>query len=97
MCAAGTIENRGPVASPLEAPTFSEEEPGAPEEVSDAPYQRGSAPGHSRSQPARDQQLLPLSHHVPFAGKHVLLAPPQLVALVLEGRQIQNSGQVGFQ
>ena|ERR1051326_101467 len=55
MCPGGAIENRGPVASPLEVPTFSEEEPGAPKEVIDAPYQRSSAAGWPRSQPARDQ------------------------------------------
>jgi len=42
-------------------------------------------------------QLLTLGDHLPLAGQHILLGLPQLVALVLEGRQIQNSSQIGLQ
>jgi len=39
----------------------------------------------------RDQSLT-LGDHLTLAGQHVLLAPPQVIALILERRQVQNSG-----
>ena len=37
-------------------------------------------------------QLLTLSNYLPLAGEDIFLTPPQLVALVIECSQIQNSG-----
>jgi hypothetical protein len=42
-------------------------------------------------------ELLTLRNHLPLAGKHVLLTLLQVAPLVLERRQIQNSGQIRLQ
>jgi hypothetical protein len=42
-------------------------------------------------------QLLTLSNHLPLTGEDIFFTPPQLVALVLERRQIQNSGEIRLQ
>ena len=41
--------------------------------------------------------MLTLGDHLPLAGQHILLTPPQLAALVLECGQIQNSREIRLQ